>query len=329
MRYARKILNRIGIEFSFRLRWAKTAFFPVKITIEPNNDCNFKCPQCQLPYSNKKPVHMSLHSLKEVIGQFPNLSHIVLQGLGEPLLNNDLVGMLRFGEGLGIHMEFTTNGSLLDKKTAVELAKLRNTTILFSLDGASSETFEKMRPGSNFGKIVDNVAYLSALRSAGVAPGLEARVLVTRHNAFEIPEIVVLAKRLGLDSVHLQVGLSDWGRGKAFKCVDSIKVDQEAHSVKVALEEGRKVARSCGIGIHVYYNGYANRKRCNWPWSSTFIASNGDVVPCCVIADATVVKLGNLFETSFEDIWNSQAYQALRRKIAYGDVPAYCKRCYR
>ena len=69
-------------------------------------------------------------------------------------------------------------------------------------------------------------------------------------------------------------------------------------------------------------------KPCPWAWKSAYIAANGDVVPCCVIADSAVANMGNVFEQDFKDIWNSPGYQELRERISTHDLPDYCKHCY-
>ena len=53
---------------------------------------------------------------------------------------------------------------------------------------------------------------------------------------------------------------------------------------------------------------------CLLPWFSLYIAVNGDVRPCCSFAEGNVCNLGNLFEQSFAEIWNSEKYQALRQQ---------------
>ena len=52
------------------------------------------------------------------------------------------------------------------------------------------------------------------------------------------------------------------------------------------------------------------------------------MAPCCEIADSSVVKMGNVFEERFADIWNNDRYRELRRRIAEDDIPDYCRGCY-
>jgi radical SAM protein with 4Fe4S-binding SPASM domain len=67
---------------------------------------------------------------------------------------------------------------------------------------------------------------------------------------------------------------------------------------------------------------------CPYPWYSFVIASNGDVVSCCRDLEHKTV-LGNLFEQDFEEIWNGERYQALRRDLIEGrpESQAACAGC--
>ena len=47
---------------------------------------------------------------------------------------------------------------------------------------------------------------------------------------------------------------------------------------------------------------------CLRPWATTYVTANGNVLPCCIspfsTADYSASILGNVFETSFAEIWN-------------------------
>ena len=63
---------------------------------------------------------------------------------------------------------------------------------------------------------------------------------------------------------------------------------------------------------------------CRKPWSSVFIEPDGEVRPCCYQSPV----LGNIHTEDFEDIWNGERAQALRREMVSGDLPQPCRDCY-
>ncbi len=67
--------------------------------------------------------------------------------------------------------------------------------------------------------------------------------------------------------------------------------------------------------------------QCSWPHLAMLIKYNGDVIPCCqyrqgsqYTATGDRTRLGNVFETSVWDIWNSAQYQKLRRLVSNPEV---------
>ena len=68
------------------------------------------------------------------------------------------------------------------------------------------------------------------------------------------------------------------------------------------------------------------RKRsyfCEEPWTGIFsVRSNGDVRCCPCYAQ---VKIGNIYESSMHEIWNSEELIKMRRAFRKGELPNVCK----
>jgi radical SAM protein with 4Fe4S-binding SPASM domain len=62
-------------------------------------------------------------------------------------------------------------------------------------------------------------------------------------------------------------------------------------------------------------------------WESVVIAWDGRVVPCCYDFDASVT-LGDLKKQSLREIWNGEAYVAMRTKELNGcNDKSLCRNC--
>jgi radical SAM protein with 4Fe4S-binding SPASM domain len=82
---------------------------------------------------------------------------------------------------------------------------------------------------------------------------------------------------------------------------------------------------------YVYKSGTYERIRIDVPckriWHMSNIFSNGDVVPCCYDYNSEM-KVGNVFEKPFTEIWNGPTYRDLRKKIYYEkDSIPKCREC--
>jgi radical SAM protein with 4Fe4S-binding SPASM domain len=324
-----RAVNFIGITIAYKLRLKKVIALPIEIDIEPSNTCNFKCAHCQVTYWDKQPAALTRDTLIQILDRIPHVARVKLQGMGEPLLNKNLISMLQAGEERGIKMFFHTNGSIGDPEKAAQLVRLKHTQIMYSIDGATAETFERVRPGSKFDRIIENILTLTKLRDLQSKLSVSAWTVITQNNIRELAQIVRLAKRLGLDRIVIQPQLTNWGKDKMLAHTDAIQVETESDVFTAQLAEAQAIAAAEGIDFAVNEsNRFTRKSPCACAWNSTYIAANGDVVPCSVIADSDIVKMGNVFETDFKEIWNSPAYQALREQITNHDLPEYCKHCY-
>ncbi|TMA95564.1 MAG: hypothetical protein E6J74_11490 [Deltaproteobacteria bacterium] len=63
---------------------------------------------------------------------------------------------------------------------------------------------------------------------------------------------------------------------------------------------------------------------CSEPWTGIFsVRTNQDVVFCpCYLQ----LKIGNLSESSMQDIWNSSKLVELRKSFSQGKLPEICSR---
>ncbi len=291
--------------------------------------CNFACDHCQVTHWERLTTRLTPERFSAILRQFPKLGFVKLQGMGEPLLNRRLLDLLEEGERHGIAMQVVSNGSVYTEHIASRLTALRGTEIVFSIDGATAETFEAIRVNGKFEAVTANIAALAQRRGKNAWPRIEIRTVATLRNVHELPGIVRLAKRLGADRLVITTMLTDWGKAEMQDSIAPINVARNNLQTDRSIREAETVAAAIAMPTEIERGQrYSDANRCPWPWRSAYIAANGDVVPCCQIADSSVVKMGNLFDEPFANIWNNDKYRELRRRIASNNIPHYCRSCY-
>ncbi len=157
---------------------------------------------------------------------------------------------------------------------------------------------------------------------------LAARAVVTTQNAHELADIVRLVAELKLDRLTLQLVLTSWGKTSMEERNAPKRLE---HTLELTEQVARAKAEAERFALPLEIkteDKYTREQKCRWPWKSAYIASNGDVVPCCILADSDTVKMGNVFEEEFSTIWNSRKYQELRSQIRDHRLPEFCKGCY-
>jgi radical SAM protein with 4Fe4S-binding SPASM domain len=160
--------------FDYRKKWKEfpqnkiVGYFPLHLDIESTNNCNLRCPMCGRNFMKEKIGYMDFKLYKKIIDEAAKyyLPSVKLNYRGEPLLHPKIAEMVRYAKKKGIlEVQFNTNGFLLNEKKAKELIGAGLDRIIFSFDGATKKTYEKIRRGSNYDVVVKNIKNLVKIRN--------------------------------------------------------------------------------------------------------------------------------------------------------------------
>src|SRR3989344_8123837 len=88
------------------------------------NKCNLRCKHCYADAGDKLKNELSLEEIKKTIDDLHDLGtqYIILSG-GEPLIHKNFFDILGHCNEKKMHSMITSNGTLLDDKTAKKLKK--------------------------------------------------------------------------------------------------------------------------------------------------------------------------------------------------------------
>lgn len=173
---------------------------PLYVAWQITNECNLACLHCIEESGPGKAFRDEL-SESEVFavlaqlmdGEVPYLS---FSG-GEPMLHPRFFEMVEYVCERGGQLKIETNGHYLTPENCRRLAQLGVKAVQVSLDGASRETFNRMRVRGDFDCAVGGIR---RLREAGVP--VEINYSPTRFNVHEIAAAVDLAHELGAYSFY-------------------------------------------------------------------------------------------------------------------------------
>lgn len=330
LKHPRRLKNLIALRM-YRPRLSTYLnYAPITIDLEPTVRCNLACEMCQVANWDRRVPDLTLDDFKLFVERIPTVMKIKLQGMGEPLLNTSLWEMVKYAGTKGIRVETNTNGTLLNERICHEILDSGLSSISISLDGATAQTFERIRARANFRGVVRNIKRLLALRGRSSVPKVRIWMLGMRENIHELPDVMRLCRELGVDHLTLQHDLVFWGKEPWLRKLSSRALRDDPQAERT-VHEATLLARRIGLPFRCYRgNRYSVAKgiRCAWPWYSVLVTADGYVCPCCVAADPRIVHFGDLKSQRFEDIWNSGKYQAFRRELRAGNIPTFCRGCY-
>ena len=144
--------------------------YPPLIQIEVASICNYRCVFCYQtdesfsgPKSNSMGT-MDLDRFKSIIDEIEGeVPYITFASRGEPLLNRHFCEMLEYCHGKFLDVKVNTNASLLDERLSNALLDYCH-TIVFSIDAADKENYEKMRINGRFENVVSNIKVFANAR---------------------------------------------------------------------------------------------------------------------------------------------------------------------
>lgn len=193
--------------------------------------CNLNCVHCYAanlyPYKNDLP----LDKIKQIIDnmQNPGVEAIAFYG-GEPLIRNDIVDIIAYCTRKEIQSMVVTNGLLLEE-VIDQLVGAGLSGVAVSLDGATSQTYEKIRGNVHFDKIVKSFKRLSDL-------GIKHRAINTvimRENVHETEQFIRLASECKATSLNFD-GLGIEGNVVNFAICSTLTPEEIIHFSELVIE---------------------------------------------------------------------------------------------
>ena len=303
--------------------------YPKYIEIEVTTRCNLKCIMCEHTYWNEPAKDMSFKQFKMIVDQFPGLVWIGLTGIGESFINKDFMKMLEYVKSKDITVELYDTFYFIDTKTSKQLISLGIDQMLISLDAATEETYESIRVGSDYDKVISNVKGIFALKATQDAPFPEMsfHYIIMKNNIHEVLQYIDFVYSIAGTSAPIQFSQLLHNHEKINDLF--IEIPQET------LDAIECKASSLGITINWNLDVPNNKPSMNKciEWNMPFIFANGDVIPCCASNESgnrenqKKLRLGNIFEKPFRDIWFGDKYQKLRNGLIDKKVPVQCVNC--
>jgi MoaA/NifB/PqqE/SkfB family radical SAM enzyme len=322
---------------------------PKFLQIEPVGQCNLRCRMCPIQFRRDGPPHgppafMEFDLFARLLGEFPDLEELQLQGLGEPMMHPRFFDMVALAAGRGIRVGTNTNLTYLNAHRAELCVTSGLAELHASLDGATAETYEFIRERAHFDQVVANLEGLveTRRRLGRDTPHVRMVVVAMRENLHEFPELVRLAHRLSIDSVFVQHLCHDFGESslpphyrpmREFVSEQTL-VDEDPDRVKRYFREARAAARELGVDLRLprtrpktHPPGTPGPERCDWPWRGAYVSYQGLAMPCCMVATPDRATLGDMAADGAEAVWNGPAYQDFRAALSSDTPPEVCRSC--
>lgn len=296
----------------------KCLAFPSVLQIQTQSFCNGRCVICPYPTSSQVMDHGKMDGevfakIVDEVASAQQASILVFALHNEPLLDHrlfDWVGRIK-ERSPGIRCIVVTNGELLDRFDITEILQSRLDQLIISFNAYSRETYERINTGLDFDRVMRNIQnQASDLR---MRPRVQLRFALTTGNVHEVRHAVDYWRKRGVETKVR--GITN--RAGALKDFDRLRADHTRYLGKVywAL-------------WHRLMDAVRGVTGCDFPFYQMNILFNGDVIVCCHDWNRKVV-IGNIQESSLEQVWNSDRLNQIRGLIIrkkYAQIES-CREC--
>jgi len=323
--------------------WKLTGWAPFLWDVETDitTRCYLRCIMCEHTYWRDKAYlnrDLKLEDFKRIVDDIPSLKWIDLTGRGSAFLNRDFMKIVRHCKEKGLYVDFSHDFFRITGEEMRELIDLGVDRIFWSFDGVSRETYEKVRVGADYGKVIENVQRFVGLKKemGSPLPELCFRYCFFKDNAHEVTSIPAFLNSL-VDNVR------DYGDEPSINIVALLEFKETKDwACEISKEDVEHTDReSKTYGFKNYWAHITHIEEDKAPldyctfWSEPYIMITGHVVSCCsVLMGNDMPKLeelafGNIYEQSLREIWNSDKYKKFRKMVVNpkAPVPRICLGC--
>jgi len=322
---------------------------PSYVQIEPVGQCNLRCQMCPIQFRQDGPPYgppafMQFETFTRLIDQMANVQELHMQGLGEPMMHPRFFDMVEYASARDIRVTTNSNLTLLNEKRAERCISSGLDCLHISIDGATAETYERIRVRAHFDRVLGNIERLLRVRErlGSTHPTLIMVVVIMRQNLHELPDLMRLASQYAMERVFVQHLCHDFGESSLPASYQPMRefvqsetlLEDDPQRVAHYFSEARQTAQQLGIELRlprtqlrVHPPGTPGPQRCNWPWTGAYISYQGYAMPCCMVSTPDRINFGNVVTEGIEAIWNNSSYAAFREQLASDEPPELCRSC--
>lgn len=242
---------------------------------------------------------------------------LVFDGQGEPLLHEHILDFLTIAKQYELKPMLFTNGILLKEATLQTLIEVQLDLLKVSLWASTPEEYARNYPTADpdcFPQILSYLHRLKLLKSEYKSrfPRVEWCHPINRHNYQNIENLVHLAGQTGCDSIFFspliartpefsELSLTSEEEIKMYRTLRQLKKPLAALSLQHNIDEV----------LQRYQFGASGWRQfpCYISWYRARVRPDGSVGAC----NSCEVTLGNLYQRTFAEIWDGEAFRDFRR----------------
>jgi len=333
-----KKINRYLLARDIHKNAFRLSAYPRSVYLMTDPICDLHCRMCSRKYLSGEELKSRIDEktlIKFANEVFPLTETMRLSVLGEPFLSPLFDLEMELARKYAVMTEIFTNGMRIDidriKRYAGHIRAL-----IFSVDSPEQRTYEAIRRGGDFSRIVRNINEIREIFKKiprGNRPALAINMVLMRCNLEQLSAMVLFSKKSGVDC--LSVSKLDVVDGR----MEKESIERYGSRVRNALNNAMHVAKKKKLPLFIKSENAINfsgvlltslvqkklggddrltsRILCPFLWERVILDMHGNIVVCCATRERLIA--GNIRTNNFASIWNSKLYQEMRKSFLKGE----------
>lgn len=300
-------------------RWLRGEnIFPLYMELSVSRACNHRCVFCAVDYLGYDSEKIQMKGLESFIAEAARrgVKSMMLAGAGEPLLHDDINDIVCMIRQAGIDVAMTTNGVLFTEDRANACLPHMD-WIRFSVNAGTAKGYADVHSAKeiDFDAVLNNIQTAVRVRNdKGFACTIGVQLVLLPQNK---GDLICLAERLrsiGVDyfsikpysqhpkSINNLSGMIDYS--------ELISIADRVESLST--ENFKVLFRRNAMQRLNQPKGYKKNYGLSF---FSYLDVSGDLYPCIEFSGDKRYVYGNVFESSFKDVWHSSRRQEVVDKI--------------
>lgn len=287
--------------------------FPLSVELHLTDVCNLKCEWCTDKELRKNGAVMDIQVVSRLFREFwRHGTGVTLEGGGEPTLHPEFHRVAEIGQSNSLDMGLITNGTVDISKS---IAKMRWARI--SLDSSTREEYRQEKGVDCFDRVLANLEKMSAARDPEQTFIGVGYVLTTRNQS-NLIELVKHLDGIGVDYIYLRPV------EEAEDIVPSLESLLDLRKKLAELTSGTRIKYMLAITDRIVDKNAG--LPCIAHSLTSVIHANGEVALCEKRREDGII-LGNVRDSSFEEIWISPYREQVSQRLLNPECQSGCSAC--
>lgn len=287
---------------------------PLLLDVELTNACNLQCYMCPTGtnsltrpkgFMSEKVMNRIVEDVKEA-----DMGGVRFILWGEPTLHPNFLEFSEKIKDAGKLVHFNTNGILLTEEMLKAVVEMEVDSVKFSFQGVDKRSYEEMRLGSDWDKLLGNIRQLNAIRGEKEKPYIQISTTVTDEEEERIEKFCDEMKPL---CEYINVGQT---------ILSHLDIEKMRISDERKTDFRRLKSRQSLVEKHLNV--------CPEIYTKLSVLWNGDVTMCCNDFDGSDMVLGNILNDSIRSFWKSEKAEEFCKLLEEDryDRIGICSMCY-